>query len=245
MYKLVTVDEQTCAYEDIMGDGDTVRFFVLDGSDAVLVIDSGYLDLDVKAMVLRDLPVMFHKEAKQNQNIILANTHGDMDHTGGNSSFDQFYMTREDYERLHLDQRCPASTCIPAEEGTRIDLGSRLIEYILTPGHTYGNAALLDRTNRILFPGDIIQTNNMFMFGSHRCPEQMSDSLQKLKSLRNSYDIIYACHGNMILPGGAVDEIIAAWNKVLDKSAPVTEETVMGCDVLMYHCGYCNFYCDR
>ena len=51
MYHLIRVDNHTWAYEDRMPDGDTVRFFVLDGQDKCLVIDSGYLPLDVKGMV--------------------------------------------------------------------------------------------------------------------------------------------------------------------------------------------------
>ena len=51
MYHLIRVDNCTWAYEDRMPDGDTVRFFVLDGQEKCLVIDSGYLPVDVKGMV--------------------------------------------------------------------------------------------------------------------------------------------------------------------------------------------------
>lgn len=39
-------------------------------------------------------------------------------------------------------------------DGETIDLGSRMLEVIYTPGHSPGSMCLLDRTHRILFTGD-------------------------------------------------------------------------------------------
>lgn len=257
MYKNIEVDDNTWAFEKVMPDGDSVRFFVLDGDDACLVIDSGFLPLDIPAMV-RDLlkqngrdrvkeksqAEMETKTPDGEKPILLANTHADMDHTGGNASFAEFYITQVDYDNMNLKESCPNSRMIPAEEGTTIDLGGRILRYYMAPGHTHGNAVLLDETNRILFPGDMVQTGNMFMFGNHRCPEKLMGSLEKLKGMKDRYDKIYACHGKLILPNDAVDEVIKAWEKVLKKEVvPVKKEVYDGSIIDMYQCGYCNFYC--
>lgn len=247
MYALKNVDNNTWAYEAVMPDGDTVRFFVLDGQDRCLVLDSGYMDIDVKALV-KELLKSESRDKTPNgseKEIILANTHGDMDHTGGNGSFDSFYITEEDYKKCNLKEKFPGSEYIPAVEGTCIDLGGRRLRYIMAPGHTYGNAALLDETNRILFPGDMVQTGHMFMFGPHRCPEKQEESLQKLISMKGSFDQIYACHGQMIMEADAVDETLKAWRKVLNKEVEGEPKNVLGTDVLLYRCGFCNFFCNR
>lgn len=247
MYHLIRVDNNTWAYEDRMPDGDVVRFFVLDGSEKCLVIDSGYLPLDIKGMVAellkkegRDLTA-----GKEPKEILLANTHGDMDHTGGNGSFPSFYVTKTDYENCALQEKFPGTGYIAAEEGTRIELGDRTIEYYMAPGHTYGNAVILDRTNRTLYPGDMVQTGTMYMFGEHRCPEHMEGSLLKLIEMQDLYDKIYSCHGKLILPPDAVNETLAVWRKVRAGQVKPERTTVFETvPVDLYRCGFCNFFCD-
>ena len=219
MYQMIVLDEITWAFEAVMEDGDVCRFFVLDGEDRCLVIDSGVFPVDVKHMTQEHLKLLGRDKTPQGEEkpLILANTHGDMDHTGGNGSFDAFYLTQTDYERCHVNERFPDAELIPVVEGTEIELGGRTLRYTLTPGHTYGNTAILDVTNRTLFPGDIVQTGNIFMFGEHRCPEMLKESLIKVKNMKGEFDRIYASHGQIILPPDAVDQVIAAWDKVLNR----------------------------
>lgn len=247
MYHLIQVDANTWAFEDVMPDGDTVRFFLLDGHEKALVIDSGYLPIDVHALA--------HEVLRENgreldgfnrlKPILLANTHGDFDHTEGNASFPSFYMTQTDYDLCKIGEKCPDSVLIPAEEGLQIDLGGRVLQYFMAPGHTYGNAVLLDLTNRTLYPGDMIQTGNMFMFGPHRCPEQMAESLKKLCGMKSLYDQIYACHGKIVLDADAADELLAAWNMAVQKQVPPVRKEIFGTMIDMYCCGICNFYCNQ
>lgn len=246
MYKLISVDDNTWAFETVMDDGDTVRFFVLDGIDACLVIDSGFFLMDVKALVLD----LLRKEGRDKTSsdadkpVFLANTHGDKDHTGGNASFEAFYMTQTDYDNCGLKEKCPDSRLIPVEDGMFIELGGRTIRYILAPGHTYGNTVLLDETNRILFPGDMVQTGTMFMFGPHRCPDRLRKSLLMLQEMKDQFDHLYDCHGKMIMPADAVDEQIKAWDKVLNRELQPERCEVFGRPVDLYRCGFCNFFCN-
>lgn len=245
-YKLLVVDENTWAYESVMDDGDSVRFFVLDGEDKCLVIDSGFFAIDVRSMVSDLLKELGRNKTSQGTDkpVILANTHGDMDHAGGNGSFDAFYMTKTDYDVCNIRQQYPDPVLIPAEEGTTIELGGRTIRYIMAPGHTHGNAVLLDSTNRTLYPGDMVQTGTMFMFGPHRCPDKLRESLVKLQDLQDAYDRIYACHGQMILPADSVQQVIRAWDMVLNRKVRPERREVFGVPVDLYCCGYCNFFCD-
>ena len=246
MYKLISADDNTRAFEAVMDDGDTVRFFVLDGADACLVIDSGIFPMDVRSLVLD----LLKKEGREKTSsgadkpVYLANTHGDMDHTGGNASFESFYMTQTDYNNCNLNEKYPDSRLIPVEDCTTIELGGRTIRYILAPGHTFGNTVLLDETNRILFPGDMVQTGTMFMFGPHRCPDRLRESLLMLRGIKDQFDHLYDCHGKMIMPADAIDEQIEAWDKVLNKELQPERREVFGNPLDFYRCGFCNFFCN-
>ena len=246
MYQKIRVDEHTWAFEKIMPDGDVVRFFVLDGSEKCLVLDSGFMAVDVQGLEKELLQEEGRAKtpAGHDKEILLANTHGDMDHTGGNGSFESFYITDADYEIMQLKEKFPGISHLPAEEGTRIELGNRTLVYYLVPGHTLGNAMLLDVTDRTLYTGDIVQTGTIFMFGAHRRPDQMLPSLRKVQSMKGEFDRIYACHGKMILEPDAVDETIRAWEMVLNREVePVRTKVFGNVEVDLYRCGFCNFFC--
>ena len=249
MYKLINVDEHTWAYETMMDDGDRVRFFVLDGADACLVIDSGFFPVDVKSMVkglLKENGLDLTQEGAEKP-VMLANTHADMDHTGGNGSFEAFYMTQTDYDVCRVGERFPDARLIPAEEGTTIELGGRTLRYIMAPGHTAGNTILLDVTNRVLYPGDVIQTSNVFLFGEHRRPELYAQSLQIIRTMKDQdqFDQIYSCHGQLKMPPEAVDQAIAAWDQVRNgKLAPLERIELFGHAVDHYKTEFCGFFCE-
>ena len=244
MYKLIKIDPETWCYEDVMPDGDSIRIFVLNGEEKCLVIDSGFVEMDIKGMVSQ----LLESEGKnrtasgEEKEIILANTHGDGDHVGGNGSFEKFYITKTDYDNCGLKERFPETDYIPVTEGLQIDLGGRVLEYRLAPGHTYGNTVILDVTNRVLFPGDIVQNGTIFMFGDHRNPAQLEESLNMVIGMKDEYDKIFASHGQMVLDPSAAHETLKAWKMVLNKEVEPVKRKFFDTDVDMYCCGFCNFF---
>ena len=235
MYELIKINDTIWAYQITMDDGDAVRFFVLDCADEVLVIDSGVLPVDVKQLAL--------DAAKKSPDtkVTLINTHGDMDHTGGNASFASFYMHPEDYERCKIKERCPDAGLLAIQDGELLTIGSRTLQFVTTPGHTYGSVTILDLTNRIAFPGDVIQTGNIYMFGDHRCPDKMEESLLKLENVKERFDTIYSCHGKISLSTDSIGQVLEDWRKVLKKELPYQRITVFGTDVNRYQGTFCNF----
>jgi len=162
-----------------------VRIFLFQGTKKSMVVDTGHDDEDVRAIAegITDKPVM------------LVNTHADPDHIGGNGSFDEAYMHPSEFSSYKAGAKysCEAR---PLWEGDIIDIGGRMFEIILIPGHTPGSIALLDRENRILLPGDSVASDHpVFMFGEARNIPAYILSLKKLEAMSGDYDTLYPSHG--------------------------------------------------
>ena len=61
----------------------------------------------------------------------------------------------------------------PLAEGDTFELGNRSLEVISTPGHTSGGASFLDKTQRILFSGDIVG-DSVLLFGRSTVEEEVA-----------------------------------------------------------------------
>ena len=83
MSEIIRIDESTTRIED-----GHVRFFLLEGREKALLIDTGMTAADAKEIAesLTDLPV------------VLLNTHADRDHIAGNKVFDETYMSPAEEE---------------------------------------------------------------------------------------------------------------------------------------------------
>ena len=226
--QIIKINEHTYRIEDSF-----VRYFLLEGTERALLLDSGATSPDAKkiASSLTALPLS------------LLNTHGDGDHTAGNAAFETFMMHRADWDRMRIGERFPGCALQPVEDGQVIDLGDRPLRIIAIPGHTLGSVAMLDVRGRALFTGDSVQSGAIFMFGEHRDPSAFQSSLEKLLSFRAEYDTVYPSHGEAALPGDYVQKVLNAWRMVLDGSITPREETMHGQTMHRYQAADCGFLC--
>ncbi|MCL2125277.1 MAG: MBL fold metallo-hydrolase [Oscillospiraceae bacterium] len=173
------------------------RIFLFAGSERALVVDSGYGSGDLRSIIssYTNLPVM------------LVNTHADYDHVGGNRQFEIAYMHPSEFARYHKAEGEELAVS-PLWEGDIIDLGGRSFEIILIPGHTPGSIALLDAENRVLLGGDSILDDIIAMCDYWRDFDAYINSLQKLSSMRNRFDIVYPSHGSFPIGGDIIDGLI-------------------------------------
>lgn len=150
--------------------------YLICGEEKALLIDTGvgYPDLPETIQALTTLPVE------------VVNTHGHVDHIGGNHYFSHIWLHEKDRDifRHHTDSSYtlnlltegmprilkpilkflmkdilhvdPSGTYHYFDDTTVFHLGNRDIEVIPTPGHTPGSVCLLDRKNKLLFSGDTI-----------------------------------------------------------------------------------------
>lgn len=227
MAEVIQIDSKTWRFEDRF-----VRFFLLVGEDKAVLIDSGINCPDALDMAkkLTDVP------------ILLLNTHGDGDHASGTGSFSEIYMHESDYDAFRISARFPNTKLVPICDGDVIDLGNRPLKIIHIPGHTRGSVAILDAKARVLYAGDSVQKGNIIMFGSHRDIDLYESSLDKLISLTNEYDNIYASHDEWTVPNDYALKVKNAWKQV--RSGVVDYEIIdlFGSEVKLYTTDVCDFF---
>ena len=226
MPEIIQINKTTWRAEDGF-----VRFFLLEGADKAVMIDSGMncpnaIEL---AQNLTEKPVM------------LLNTHGDVDHTSGTASFSKIYMHQKDYEGCGIAQKFPGTVLAPVDDGDIIELGDRPLKIIHIPGHTSGSLAILDVNNRVLYSGDSVQKGHIFMFGAQREPEKFGASLDKLIAEKSHYDFIYASHDEFCLHADYAQKVKLAWQKVCANELPFEKTEMFGNTIKSYTTETCGF----
>ena len=227
MADIIRIDENTWRFEDGF-----VRFFLLEGEEKAVMIDSGVNcpDAATLASTLTNKPIM------------LLNTHGDGDHTSGTRGFSEIYIHSLDYLKCEVGTRFPEIALAEIKDGDVIDLGDRPLKIIHIPGHTSGSVAILDVKKRVLFAGDSVQKGHIYMFGSKREPDKFEDALGKLIAISDEYDYIYASHDEFALPRDYADKVRLAWRKVRNGEVPFEMIDLFGNKIKSYTTDVCGFY---
>ena len=224
-------------YED--GQFEEVISYLIIGQASALLFDAGIGVGDISSVVaqLTDLPVA------------VLNSHTHYDHVGGNHFFDKIYGTRSEYSQEHTEGRTNAEVAefvgegwvwkpLPkgttqsnyasrpfvisdyVSDGELIDLGGRLLEVILVPGHTPDALVLLDRSNRLMFMGDTFYPATLY---AHMGDANFSDyvnSAEKLSQYQSVVDYILPAHNEPLVPSYYLKAMRDAFVAIQAPNAP-------------------------
>ena len=228
MAEIVQINSDTWRIED-----NGVRFFVLEGTEKAVMIDSGMNTPDAGeiAKTLTSKPLE------------LLNTHADRDHVAGNSTFDHFYMAPAEEENYRAAGG--AGTVIPLSEGQIIELGDRPLEIIEIPGHTPGSVAILDINRRVLISGDSVQDGNIFMFGRFRNLNEYVPSMKKLLKYTDRFDSIFPSHGSIPIEPDIIPKLIEDAEQILAGKAEGNPVEIFGMKAVLYRFEEAGFLCDE
>jgi len=166
-----------------------VRMFLFEGEGEALLMDAGFGSGDLKVFLatLTSAPVT---------RVVV--THSDGDHTGALHQFDSILMHPAEFARF-AEKGGDLSRVTPLWEGDTLTIGRRTFEVLLLAAHTPGSIVLLDRDNRILMGGDMVQDGPLYMFGDGRCLPAFPHAMDRLSALSPAFDVIYSSHYTPVL----------------------------------------------
>ena len=225
------------------------------GKNKALVFDTGYGFGDLKEEIkkITSLP------------LVIVNSHGHMDHTGGNYVFDKIYIHSKDVELIKkhnsekwrkrnvesalnqkvLPDNFNIDNYLKEREGNitliddikTFDLGNVTLKVIHTPGHTAGSISLYSKELKIMLTADaIIQYVWLFLEES----TSVSDYIKSIEeALTYDFDYFLVGHGARLIPRDEMKEYLACAKSLdLEKAKKVTFKNFEECDSYEYSTDY-------
>lgn len=211
------------AYTTLIDDNGESSAYLLCGKEKAMLIDTlnGRENLADIVRGITNLPV------------VVVNTHGHIDHIGGNHFFPEAYMHPADTDVYHahfgmlveslkegeISPLPKGDECqlLPLEAGQCFDLGGLILEVIPVAGHTKGSIALLDRTARLLYSGDAINSQIWMQLNHSTSLATYLDSLNRLDRVRDNFDGLYGGHVQQAqaTPAAYIDTMKAGVQEIL------------------------------
>lgn len=210
--------------------------YLVEGSEKAAVIDTGCGMGNLKKVIesLTDRPYM------------VLNTHGHIDHAGGNYEFPEAYLGKADFAMADTqnlrqgwesflektkaepdfygleymkEHALPGACPLHAlENGQIFDLGDRKLETIFVPGHTPGSVVFLDRENKFLFSGDSIVSTPILIFDTYSTNiEEYVEALKELQ--KEDFELVFPGHYLRPIGKKVLYDLIVCGEQILKGSA--------------------------
>ncbi|MCL2077979.1 MAG: MBL fold metallo-hydrolase [Oscillospiraceae bacterium] len=239
-YNVMQIAEDLFAIQE-----NSVRCFLLIGREAALLIDTGFGTGNLRAEVekITKLPVIV-ANTHSDPDHIGANLQFERAylHTSEFSRYRDIERNLNASDSIltespPVDENAPAEnedafeysvekpkdkplTLVPMWESDFINIGGGMLEVILLPGHTPGSVAFLERNNGILFAGDTVLSDCVYMFNDRihrgRNMEAYVYSLEKLLCMKNELKTIYCSHQALTFPVNMIEQLAKGARQILE-----------------------------
>ncbi|MBB6716079.1 MBL fold metallo-hydrolase [Clostridium gasigenes] len=208
-FTIEKIDDMTFAISEY-GHWEKVHSYLLIGTKYALLIDTGLGIGNIKNEVdkLTSLPVK------------VITTHCHWDHIGGHKYFKDIYIHEDDAEWLKRGLPIPIEVIrnsivkepfsketpkkfdikkytVYKDESTKIlkdnyiiDIGSRKVRVLHTPGHSPGHICLFEEEKGYLYTGDLIYLGTLYAFYPSTNPIEFKKSIEKICCLNNITKIL-------------------------------------------------------
>ncbi|MBE7018076.1 MAG: MBL fold metallo-hydrolase [Ruminococcaceae bacterium] len=213
--------------------GGSQNMYLLEGEDRALLIDTGWGAGNLREYVekLTDKPV------------IVFNTHGHLDHSGGNGEWEKVYMLPGGKADIYTCYRLPFDAsklpypnyeCVFVKDGDVFDLGGRSIELIDISSHSNGSLAFLDKKNGFLFVGDELESTQVLMYETEAIPgyDFVLDSklrahhanMLKLLQRKGEWTSILPAHNGAPIAHSYLDDFIGLVERIYQGDAIIEDK---------------------
>ena len=209
------------------------NIYLLEGGERALLIDTGWGAGNLRA----------HVEKLTGKPVVVANTHGHLDHSGGNGEWESVMMLPGGEGDIYTCHRLPFDISkLPnpdyehklVHDGDVIELGGRTIELLDISAHSNGSLAFLDRKNGYLFVGDEMESAQVLMYETEAIPgyEFVLDkklrahhaNMLRLKGLRGAWHTLFPAHNGAPIAPSYLDDHIALTEHIYAGDAVVEDK---------------------
>jgi glyoxylase-like metal-dependent hydrolase (beta-lactamase superfamily II) len=226
-FEIYKVAPDTFAIYEPHQSEETIAYLIL-GKRQAMLFDTGMGISDIRKVVeqLTSLPV------------IVLNSHTHVDHVGGNWQFENIYSMDTDFSRQNAkgssdgaqEEIAAGQICgqLPGNfdpktyrtrpwkitkyihDGDKLDLGSRPIEVIATPGHTPDAICLYDASNKLLFTGDTYYPGAIWLYRPETSLPQYRESVAKLSIRAPEVKAVLGAHNFPVAPPAILKNLATA-----------------------------------
>ncbi|MBT8135620.1 MAG: MBL fold metallo-hydrolase [Gammaproteobacteria bacterium] len=224
------------------GQFEEVISYLITGTQRALLFDTGLGFADMRRLVAE----------LTNLEVVVLNSHTHYDHIGGNHAFATVFGVDTGYTRSRANgldhdevsfavgpgwiwKPLPpgfdaASYAIASyqidrfvRDGQRIDLGGRVLEVLLTPGHAPDALCLLDRANRLLFTGDTFYLAPLYTHLEGSDFTQYANTARRLAGLAGEVELLMPGHNEPALSAHYLQLLERAFNDIAAGRPDYTE----------------------
>ena len=207
-----------------------VNCYLLIGQTKAMLIDTAYGEGDLRAVVesITDLP------------IVIVNTHGHLDHSGGNAFWQEVFMghggekpARALEKKKKKNFADPNFDILYLEDGQVFDLGDREVEAIAIGAHHGSSFAFLDHKNSTLYTGDEIESGQVLLFASGEAISERIlvarhlENMQKLYKRRSEFNRLMPSHNGAPISVDYIEDYMEL-AKLIIKGEAKPENTIAG-----------------
>ena len=175
--------------------------------------------------------------------VLAANTHGHLDHAGGNGEWESVLMLPGCEGDIYTCYRLPFDISrLPypdykhniVHDGDVIDLGGRTVELMEISAHSNGSLAFLDRKNGYLFVGDELESTQVLMYETEAIPGYTFDldqrlrahhaNMLRLRELKGAWNTIFPAHNGAPIAHSYLDDFIALTEHIYAGDAVIEDK---------------------
>jgi glyoxylase-like metal-dependent hydrolase (beta-lactamase superfamily II) len=189
-----------------------VRMYLVCGSKCAVLLDTGYGGENLLTYVRQ----IYSGE------VFVAHTHTHIDHIGGDAQFDKIYASPAEWDIL-VKSGISREHLRPLHNGDIINLGSKELTVYETPGHTKCSLCFADKKKRLIFTGDNISDDTVYLCMPGSDIELYEKSLRMLLDMQDDYDVYLGCHGRTEQHGTDIQNLLNCISAI--KQGLAKEET--------------------
>lgn len=215
------------------GQFEEVISFLVTGRERALLFDTGLGIGDIKSVT----------QALTDLDVIVLNSHTHYDHIGGNHQFSNILAADTAFTRRNEAGSTTAAVAEfvgpgwvwkpwpeysdsssyrikpfvvseRVQDGHVIDLGGRVLEVLLTPGHAPDSLCLFDRKNRLLFTGDTFYLAPLYAHLEGSDVAQYSATANQLAAMSGNVDYLLTAHNVPLADSRYLRQLDAAFDDI-------------------------------